>query len=660
MLTTIKQKLVFLISIIVIYILLLTFFILKESYGSLKENEHIKTQVILSIKLSDLVHQLQKERGLSAGYLGSDGRKFANELKAQRKKTDKVIAEFYSLYQNISEIYHKGALAKRLQKIEMELRKVPLIREKIDKLAIDAKEAVDFYTRLNASIIDFIGLMAKKSSNALITKELFAYTFLMMAKEKMGIERAILSNTFARDSFLSGYYVKFIKLISEQEAFITSFKTTAPDRFIRYFESVVRGEDVEAVKEMEKRALQKTEGGFNIDPAYWFSKITAKIEKLKKVENMIANSILQDIDRLLLKSKRTFYTVALISLLGLLLVIWIGYYIVEKMINREISSINTALFDIVGSKDFTKRVRVDSKDELAQIARNINRLIEFCERIIISTKEANSKNAEIADELFASAEDIEKNMEKEAYLVSKTAQSAQNIKGPLADSLQIIDKSKDEINRSNQMLQESKKELNRLFEVIEETSKSEHEIVDELNHLIEITDETKNVLGLIEDISNQTNLLALNAAIEAARAGEHGKGFAVVAEEVGSLANKSKSHVESITGTITKLISFIKEVGENILSNSKKIERLTEESKVIDANILNVTKVMDKTARVSMDSSNRLKSIILEIESILEDIGKIDALSSKNAANIEEIVKSTKYLYMEIEKLNKELKEYRT
>ncbi len=76
-----------------------------------------------------------------------------------------------------------------------------------------------------------------------------------------------------------------------------------------------------------------------------------------------------------------------------------------------------------------------------------------------------------------------------------------------------------------------------------------------------MTEQIRNIVKLITNLSEQTNLLALNASIEAGRAGEHGRGFAVVAERVQKLAEESKSSVER-TGEIVDFIT------KNIMSAS--------------------------------------------------------------------------------------------
>lgn len=66
---------------------------LKSTQDSLSANKSLSTQIAISAKVSDLIHELQKERGLSAGFLSSRGAKFSSELKSQRNSTDSVLKE---------------------------------------------------------------------------------------------------------------------------------------------------------------------------------------------------------------------------------------------------------------------------------------------------------------------------------------------------------------------------------------------------------------------------------------------------------------------------------------------------------------------------------------------------------------------------------------
>ncbi len=658
---SIKFKQLAIIFFFVLYIAGLSSYILKENYDTYQANLQLDKEIILSVKLSQLVHELQKERGRTAGYLGSEGRKFAKELAAQRNLTNEKMAQLLAFIQSESYSSIGGMIKSRLKTVLERLERLRTIRQRVQALSIDAKSAIGFYTALNGYILDTIGILAKRSDDAQISRELIAYTDFLLAKERAGIERAVLSNTFARDNFAAGFFVKFIRLVSQQEAFVKAFEVAAPKKFVDFYHATVQGNDIDEVKRMESLAIIKERsGGFGIDPAYWFDMITSKINKLKRVEDFMAQEIKNEVVAKTQASKKIFYTVLILSIAGVLFALFVGYWIVEVLINRQITHIDKTLHEIVQRRDFTKRIRTKSRDELGRIANSVDELLDFSESIINATKKAIENNSKTAKELSTTALDIGKNMEEEAYFVANTAKHAQNIRVPLDQSLESMERSQQAIADSNSKLQESKIKLAKLVETVQRSAKEEERIVQDLSALIEVTDETKEVLDLIQDISNQTNLLALNAAIEAARAGEHGKGFAVVAEEVRALAEKSRNHVEHINTIIGSLIQTIEAINEKILQNATAVTQLAKEAHRIGSDVDDVTAVMDKTVHENLASSKKLRTIVKQIEEIIEDVDKINNLSSLNARNVEEIATATEFLYKQIEELSSELRKYRT
>ena len=412
---------------------------------------------------------------------------------------------------------------------------------------------------------------------------------------------------------------------------------------------------------MEQIALQKAvEGNFGIEPGYWFDTITKKINLLKSVENSIAKQILQDINKIIERNRTAFYIDLFITLIGLVIVILLGYLIVEKSINKTIKALSTSLSTIVQRRDLSKKIPLNSQDELGIVVKNTNKLIEFLKDAIENAKEAVEKNSKVAKELSQTAMEIGRNMEEEAYFVAETANSATKIQDPLVDSVDKLDSAQTEIQQANNLLQLAKDNILKLVDEVKKSAHKERSIVLELDSLIKMTDETKDVLTLIEEIANQTNLLALNAAIEAARAGDHGKGFAVVAEEVRGLAEKSRNHVEKINATITQLLSKIADISAKISSNAENITNLSESVDNIEADVDSISSVMNNTVQGSLDASNKIKAILKEIEAIINDVNKINELSSLNARNVEEIATSTELLYKQIDRLRSKLEEYRT
>ena len=132
------------------------------------------------------------------------------------------------------------------------------------------------------------------SSNEEITQATVAYYSFLQGKERAGIERAVMSNTFARDNFGPGMLVKFITLVSEQNTYFTNFKAFAHGTNTQFFDQRLQDASVQQVANMRKIALDnKDNGQFGIDSELWFNTITKKINLLKSIEDKLSQDLVQ-------------------------------------------------------------------------------------------------------------------------------------------------------------------------------------------------------------------------------------------------------------------------------------------------------------------------------------------------------------------------------
>ncbi len=145
---------------------------------------------------------------------------------------------------------------------------------------------------------------------------------------------------------------------------------------------------------------------------------------------------------------------------------------------------------------------------------------------------------------------------------------------------------------------------------------------ESIEKIMNSSNETANIVRVIDEIAFQTNLLALNAAVEAARAGEAGKGFAVVAEEVRNLAMRSAEAAKDST----KLIN------ESVVNSKQGVEITKEVTDVL----AEITDEVHKTSDLVEEISSACNEQATGIEQINEAMVKIDSISQKSAASAEE------------------------
>ena len=215
-----------------------------------KVKDNLKELVILTKSLSELIHETKKEREASVGFIESGGSKFKTILSTQRIETDKKIKEYLKVLKMIDVVEYDPELKKEIDILNSFLEKLPNMRQRVSNLTISVKEEVKWYTKMNSTILKIIGLTARLAPNEVIAMDLAAYVSFLKAKERAGIERALLSTTFRANKFKDGMFVKFIELISEQKAYLDDFLTFASGEMKKKYYSIINDPSFGEVERM--------------------------------------------------------------------------------------------------------------------------------------------------------------------------------------------------------------------------------------------------------------------------------------------------------------------------------------------------------------------------------------------------------------------------
>jgi len=274
-------------ALILILIVILQFILNSISfYKEYKNLEKLEVSNDFSSVISALLHRTQQERGAAAGYIGSNGKKFREIYIKKIENTNNAIKEYKLFVKQHPDI--ASNIKQHISIINIYIDGLKNIRNRVFNLQISLSKELNFYTNMNSNLLMIMDKLIILTNNEKLVKGLLAYDNFEKAKEKMGIERAILSGTFSFNEWFKSLYIRFVTLLAEQKVFLKTSMVMSDDNIKNYYEIIRQDKVFSEVKKMEKIALLKN-SNFGIDPVYWYQTITKKLNLLDNIDIKLYN-----------------------------------------------------------------------------------------------------------------------------------------------------------------------------------------------------------------------------------------------------------------------------------------------------------------------------------------------------------------------------------
>ncbi len=325
--------------------------------------------------LSELIHPLQKERGLAAGHLVGHDEIFYGLFLKQREITESRWAEL-----GTAELLQDQGFAQGFP------ARLTAMRQRIDSGTVQWNEIREFYTSTVQRLIELIVLeVTKLDHTENISYELQALSYIAIARENLGLIRATLNRGYQQGR-LSKKELKY--LISRYGTFTNNLKIFEAISKTHFEETADSAWRVELRTEVFRSIICQIENTLNTEGKVvsgkaltWWHEATLVIDAMKKTEDAVLDQTKRHISDHTKRNKdylSRYAVFAFITLAAVALLTALSVYRILKALSILIHSLKS----VEQTDDFGIRIHTRSKDEFGQLSSSINHLLSYTEKII--------------------------------------------------------------------------------------------------------------------------------------------------------------------------------------------------------------------------------------------------------------------------------------
>lgn len=261
---------------------------LSERNSSLQNAKQFRQWASASEGISLLVHELQRERGMSSGYIASEGRSFRTALNDQYERTDKA-------RENLDQSAHLHV------QIDQKFAELALLRQENLALKYSRDYVVDRYSRLIDQLFSLQLASFDSSAEARLMRQQMAFIAFIQGKEESGRERALISAMLSDGNLSAGRISLWQSISAVEIARFSTFRQLADAESIQALDLIDQALDKQELlryrRKLQALALRSGSNGKVAmeelpSAERWFNLASSRIDAMKLLEDNLGRQIL--------------------------------------------------------------------------------------------------------------------------------------------------------------------------------------------------------------------------------------------------------------------------------------------------------------------------------------------------------------------------------
>ncbi|MEK7989777.1 MAG: methyl-accepting chemotaxis protein [Thiotrichaceae bacterium] len=363
----IKYKLSLMIFLPIVGLLFFAYLSTAEKYHTYDKMKKLDELVHLSVKLSNLVYEVQRERLVSVLHLHSQDNQYTPQLKYETERTLESIQVLKQFVESFKIEGYDKSLQIGLNQVVQRLDDLDSIRNKIDARKIKPDQAIQLYSDLNAIILNFVMQLTNAETQQNVFHYELGYINFLQAQETAAIEHSLMTSVFSQQHFTPEQYRQYIELSAIKKIlFERALNMYFAEEQVAFYQAKLKGDFLQEIQRMEQIALsQDPEQMATIAPDYWSKMKNQKIEILIEIQKQLS----QDLERQAEGASKQAYlnfiyillSITSIVLFSALLASFIWTGIISRL--TQAGMVATAIKD----GDLSSQIDISSKDETGKL-----------------------------------------------------------------------------------------------------------------------------------------------------------------------------------------------------------------------------------------------------------------------------------------------------